>query len=123
MILFLSLSFCLYPRLQSPSSEFPVTNSLISFAANCVVMALDEHLPNGDKTLLALQLVSPRAIQFEAANKQMEEGEMDGERENGPFLRWWLPLRISGILVVFETTALYLNSEHLGSVGAIVSRL
>ena len=33
-------------------------NSLISFAANCVVMALDEHLPNGDKTLLALQLVS-----------------------------------------------------------------
>ena len=28
------------------------------FLANCVVMALDEHLPNGDKTLLALQLVS-----------------------------------------------------------------
>jgi len=30
----------------------------IQFLANCVVMALDEHLPNGDKTILALQLVS-----------------------------------------------------------------
>ena len=27
-------------------------------SANCIVMALDEHLPNGDKTVLALQLVS-----------------------------------------------------------------
>ena len=26
--------------------------------ANCVVMSMDTHLPNGDKTMLALELVS-----------------------------------------------------------------
>ena len=33
-------------------------NVFFFFSANCIVMALDEHLPNGDKTILALQLVS-----------------------------------------------------------------
>ena len=32
--------------------------SLFSFSANCIVMALDEHLPNTDKTILSQQLVS-----------------------------------------------------------------
>ena len=46
------------------SGAIPFTLSLnidipyFLLTANCIVMALDEHLPNGDKTLLALQLVS-----------------------------------------------------------------
>ena len=28
----------------------------LNVAASCVVMSLEEHLPNGDKTLLAIQL-------------------------------------------------------------------
>ena len=31
---------------------------LLTIIANCVVLALEEHLPAGDKTPLALQLVS-----------------------------------------------------------------
>lgn len=31
---------------------------LITIIANCVVLALEEHLPNDDKTVLALELVS-----------------------------------------------------------------
>jgi len=29
---------------------------ILTIIANCIVMALDEHLPTGDKTILALQL-------------------------------------------------------------------
>jgi hypothetical protein len=38
---------------------FLLTFVFLFFTANCIVMALDEHLPNGDKTILAIQLVSP----------------------------------------------------------------
>lgn len=31
---------------------------LLTIIANCVVLALEEHLPGGDKTLLARKLVS-----------------------------------------------------------------
>ncbi len=31
---------------------------LLTIIANCIVLALEEHLPEGDKTPLALQLVS-----------------------------------------------------------------
>ena len=31
---------------------------LLTIIANCIVLALEEHLPRGDKTPLALQLVS-----------------------------------------------------------------
>ena len=31
---------------------------ILTIIANCVVMAMDAHLPNGDKTILARQLVS-----------------------------------------------------------------
>ena len=37
--------------------SFIFTMIFVYFSANCIVMALDEHLPNGDKTILALQLV------------------------------------------------------------------
>ena len=30
---------------------------ILTIIANCVVMSMDTHLPNGDKTMLALQLV------------------------------------------------------------------
>ena len=39
-------------------SKLNIEQSSTFFSANCIVMALDEHLPNGDKTILALQLVS-----------------------------------------------------------------
>lgn len=32
---------------------------LLTIIANCVVLALEEHLPEGDKTTLAKKLVSP----------------------------------------------------------------
>jgi len=31
---------------------------LMTIIANCIVLALEEHLPEGDKTPLAVQLVS-----------------------------------------------------------------
>ena len=31
---------------------------ILTIVANCVVMSMDTHLPNGDKTMLALELVS-----------------------------------------------------------------
>lgn len=31
---------------------------LLTIVANCVVLALDEHLPNGDRTPISIQLVS-----------------------------------------------------------------
>ena len=31
---------------------------ILTIIANCVVMSMDTHLPNGDKTMLALELVS-----------------------------------------------------------------
>lgn len=33
---------------------------LLTIIANCVVLALEEHLPKNDKTLLSTQLVSCR---------------------------------------------------------------
>ena len=30
---------------------------ILTIVGNCVVMSMDTHLPNGDKTILALQLV------------------------------------------------------------------
>lgn len=35
---------------------------LLTIIANCVVLALEEHLPNGDKTTLAQKLVSKSAF-------------------------------------------------------------
>ena len=35
------------------------TAVLMTIIANCVVLALEEHLPEGDKTMLAIKLVSP----------------------------------------------------------------
>ena len=43
---------------------FLLTFVFLFFTANCIVMALDEHLPNGDKTILALQLVSHSCANF-----------------------------------------------------------
>lgn len=40
--------------IEWPPFEYAV---LLTIIANCVVLALEEHLPNGDKTLLALKLV------------------------------------------------------------------
>ena len=34
------------------------TAVLMTIIANCVVLALEEHLPEGDKTMLAIKLVS-----------------------------------------------------------------
>ena len=31
---------------------------ILTIVGNCVVMSMDTHLPNGDKTMLALELVS-----------------------------------------------------------------
>jgi hypothetical protein len=41
--------------IEWPPFEYAV---LLTIIANCVVLALEEHLPNGDKTILALKLVS-----------------------------------------------------------------
>lgn len=41
--------------IEWPPFEYAV---LLTIIANCVVLALEEHLPHGDKTLLALKLVS-----------------------------------------------------------------
>jgi hypothetical protein len=41
--------------IEWPPFEYAV---LLTIIANCVVLALEEHLPNGDKTLLALELVN-----------------------------------------------------------------
>jgi hypothetical protein len=40
--------------IEWPPFEYAVLTTII---ANCVVLALEEHLPNGDKTMLALELV------------------------------------------------------------------
>ena len=40
--------------IEWPPFEYAV---LLTIIANCVVLALEEHLPNGDKTILALRLV------------------------------------------------------------------
>jgi hypothetical protein len=40
--------------IEWPPFEYAV---LMTIIANCVVLALEEHLPNGDKTMLALRLV------------------------------------------------------------------
>lgn len=41
--------------IEWPPFEYAV---LLTIIANCVVLALEEHLPNGDKTILAQNLVS-----------------------------------------------------------------
>jgi hypothetical protein len=41
--------------IEWPPFEYAV---LLTIIANCVVLALEEHLPNGDKTILALKLVT-----------------------------------------------------------------
>lgn len=41
--------------IEWPVFEYAVLTTII---ANCVVLALEEHLPGGDRTMLALQLVS-----------------------------------------------------------------
>jgi hypothetical protein len=41
--------------IEWPPFEYAV---LLTIIANCVVLALEEHLPNGDKTILALKLVN-----------------------------------------------------------------
>lgn len=43
--------------IEWPPFEYAV---LLTIIANCVVLALEEHLPHGDKTLLAQKLVSQR---------------------------------------------------------------
>ncbi len=41
--------------IEWPPFEYTV---LLTIIANCVVLALEEHLPNGDRTMLAQKLVS-----------------------------------------------------------------
>lgn len=41
--------------IEWPPFEYAV---LLTIIANCVVLALEEHLPHGDKTILAQKLVS-----------------------------------------------------------------
>lgn len=41
--------------IEWPPFEYAV---LLTIIANCVVLALEEHLPHGDKTVLAQKLVS-----------------------------------------------------------------
>lgn len=43
--------------IEWPPFEYAV---LLTIIANCVVLALEEHLPQGDKTILAQKLVSIR---------------------------------------------------------------
>lgn len=47
--------------IEWPPFEYAV---LLTIIANCVVLALEEHLPNGDKTILALKLVRPTEFTF-----------------------------------------------------------
>lgn len=47
--------------IEWPPFEYAV---LLTIIANCVVLALEEHLPNGDKTVLAQNLVSSNNIHF-----------------------------------------------------------
>lgn len=48
-------SFCSRFIIEWPPFEYAV---LLTIIANCVVLALEEHLPKGDKTALAKKLVS-----------------------------------------------------------------
>lgn len=43
--------------IEWPPFEYAV---LLTIIANCIVLALEEHLPEGDKTILAQNLVSQR---------------------------------------------------------------
>lgn len=45
--------------IEWPPFEYAV---LLTIIANCVVLALEEHLPNGDKTILALKLVNTETV-------------------------------------------------------------
>lgn len=47
--------------IEWPPFEYAV---LMTIIANCVVLALEEHLPNGDKTMLALKLVTKKIPNF-----------------------------------------------------------
>lgn len=54
------------PRLPSPGASRPVLNPhtpfeymiLATIIANCIVLALEQHLPDGDKTPMSERLVS-----------------------------------------------------------------
>lgn len=45
--------------IEWPVFEYGV---IVTIIANCVVLAMEEHLPGGDRTPLAQQLVSPRSF-------------------------------------------------------------
>ena len=47
--------------IEWPVFEYAV---LVTITANCVVLALEEHLPGGDRTPLAQKLVSSHPIAF-----------------------------------------------------------
>lgn len=47
--------------IEWPPFEYAV---LLTIIANCVVLALEEHLPEGDKTVLALKLVRMQWFKF-----------------------------------------------------------
>jgi hypothetical protein len=46
--------------IEWPPFEYAV---LLTIIANCIVLALEEHLPGGDKTILAQKLVRPEPSQ------------------------------------------------------------
>ena len=54
--------------IEWPPFEYAV---LLTIIANCVVLALEEHLPNGDKTILALKLVT--RVRFEDVDRSFAE--------------------------------------------------
>lgn len=54
--------------IEWPPFEYAV---LLTIIANCVVLALEEHLPNGDKTILALKLVT--RVRFRDVDRVSDE--------------------------------------------------
>ena len=51
---------CVWPPFVCTPFEYTV---LLTIIANCVVLAMEEHLPNGDRTPIAQQLVIPQHSQ------------------------------------------------------------
>lgn len=60
--------------IEWPPFEYAV---LLTIIANCVVLALEEHLPNGDKTILALKLVKLKSCWL---NLQCNTGQLVTDR-------------------------------------------
>jgi hypothetical protein len=50
---------------------------LMTIIANCVVLALEEHLPNDDKTMLALELVGQSELKFQKESRVFIEVTAD----------------------------------------------